>query len=119
MRSSQSELLAANRGCPPPLKLLFVFLFVKITFPCRYEHYDEAANGSNRSPSRKNKSEDAFSDKYFDIMDRVQELNLVSADLSVINFPPQNQRAFLDSTASSSSTPHRPGPFLFTSFLPL
>ena len=43
---------------------------------CRYEHYDETGNAT-RSQSRKNRSQDPFSDKYFDIMDRVQELNLV------------------------------------------
>ena len=42
----------------------------------KYSHYDEMNQKSGRKSAQR--SEDPFSDKYFDIMDRVQEINLVS-----------------------------------------
>lgn len=58
---------------------LLIIVFVPITIVLddfRYEHYDAEAT-PGRSTKRK-KSDDPFSDKYFEIMDRVQELHLVS-----------------------------------------
>ena len=46
---------------------------------CRYEHYGIDGDGTSNGQTRRQKSDDPFSDKYFDIMDRVQALNLVSS----------------------------------------
>lgn len=42
----------------------------------KYSHYDEVGQYNHRR-GRSQKSEDPFSEKYFEIMDRIQELNLV------------------------------------------
>jgi hypothetical protein len=57
----------------------------------RYEHYIEEDDPNLRKPKRA-KSQDPFADKYFEIMDTAQELNLVSAHASFLygvihNFP--------------------------------
>lgn len=42
--------------------------------PCRYEHYVEGETGKRQ---KRKKTDDLFTDRYFEIMDRAQEMSLV------------------------------------------
>ncbi len=79
MQFSQSEQQNGNAHAHTVVYLIEIILSSDFCYFCRYEHYDEQG-GFTRSQSKKNRSQDPFSDKYFDIMDRVQELNLVSGN---------------------------------------
>jgi hypothetical protein len=47
-------------------------------FLCRYGHYEEDLL---RKKSKRKKTDDPFTDKYFEIMDRAQEMTLVRSIL--------------------------------------
>lgn len=42
--------------------------------PCRYEYYVEGETGKRQ---KRKKTDDLFTDRYFEIMDRAQEMSLV------------------------------------------